>query len=129
MKLLAFKSIIIFFIITLIACYGTSSKDEPNNTTDKSSTGKSFEEPIVKSGHYYNLNSGERIKIIADSLTGLAIDSSSNMLVEFYLDKTTKDTFYQTGLKVNHLLIKNKDGSYTFDERKVKINGEQIIIF
>ena len=90
MKLIVFKSTITLFIITLAACYGISSKDD--HTTDTSKTGKLLEKPIVKSGHYYNLNSGERIKIIADSLTGFAIDSSNNLLVEFYLDKNRNNS-------------------------------------
>lgn len=127
MKSLSLKVLITFSTTILTACYQTSSKEE-NKNVDITPTGTSFEKPIVKSGNYYNLNSGEKIKVIADSLTGLAVDSSSSMPVEFYLDKITQDTFYQTGLKVNHLLLKNKEGTYTFDERKVKINGEQIII-
>lgn len=127
MKLLKLKFAIIYGATTLVSCNQISSVNQTLETTTPT-VGTSFEKPIVKNGHYYDLNSGEEVKIISDSLTGLAIDSSSNIPVEFYFDKTSRDTFYQTGLKVNNLLFKNKEGLYIFNEKKVKINGDEIII-
>lgn len=127
MKFLKLKFAIIYGTITLVSCNQISSVNQTIETTTPTA-GTSFEKPIVKNGYYYDLNSGEEVKIISDSLTGLAIDSSSNIPVEFYFDKTSRDTFYQTGLKVNNLLFKNKEGLYIFNEKKVKINGDEIII-
>lgn len=127
MQFLKLKFAIIYGTTTFVSCNQISSVNQTIEITTPTA-GTSFEKPIVKNGYYYNLNSGEKVKIIPDSLTGLAIDSSSNIPVEFYFDKTSRDTFYQTGLKVNSLLLRNKEGLYILNEEKVKINGNEIII-
>lgn len=86
------------------------------------------EKPEVKEGDYINLTSGEEVHIIRDETTGIAVDSKTQIPVEFYYDPVTLDTIYQNGFVVNNLLIKEGDGKYKLDGMKIKIDGDEIKI-
>jgi hypothetical protein len=82
----------------------------------------------VKSGSYVNLNTGENVYVIPDPITGVAIDSITQIPIEFYYNPITLDTIYQNGLTVNHMLINLGDGKYKLDDMKIKIDGDEIKI-
>lgn len=84
--------------------------------------------PTVKEGEYINLITGEKVSIIADPTTGIAVNSKTQIPVEFYYDPVTLDTLYQNGMVVNRMLIKEGDGKYKLDDMKIKIDGDEIKI-
>ncbi len=102
----------------------SASTDDPTNADELAYTET---EAAVVPGSYVDLNTGKPIYIIADPETGYAYDSISKVPVDFYINSTTGDTLYKTGLVVNHNLI-NSDGKWMFDETKVKIDGDKIKI-
>ncbi len=84
--------------------------------------------PEVREGEYVNLVSGEKVAIVRDSITGIAIDSKTQIPVEFYYDPVTLDTIYQNGMVVNGLLVKEGEGKYRLNDMKIKIDGDEIKI-
>lgn len=82
----------------------------------------------VEPGNYVNLSTGEEVYVIPDPVTGVAIDSVTQLPVQFYYNPTTMDTLYQTGLRVNSMLIKEGKGKYRLDDTKIKIDGDEIKI-
>jgi len=86
------------------------------------------EKPTVKSGEYVNLSTGEKVYVIPDPITGVAIDSITQIPIEFYYDPITLDTLYQNGLPVNNMLVSLGDGKYKLDDMKIKIDSDKIKI-
>ena len=84
--------------------------------------------PVVKAGKYVDLTTGEEVEIIADPTTGIAVNSKTQIPVQFYYDPISLDTIYQNGLRVNSMLIKEGDGKYRLDDMKIKIDGDEIKI-
>ncbi len=110
------------------------NNDNKQSDTADSSTYNSEEgtttvaDPVVKEGEYVNLTSGEKVNIVKDPATGIAIDSKTQIPVQFYYDPVTLDTMYQSGMVVNNLLIKEGKGKYKLDDMKIKIDGDKIKI-
>lgn len=106
-----------------------SASTDVDSTMDVNSDGMvRVEKPTVRSGEYVNLSSGQKVYIIADPATGIAVDSITQIPVEFYYDPITLDTIYQNGLVVNRMLINQGDGKYKLDDMKIKIDGDEIKI-
>ena len=82
--------------------------------------------PEVVPGTYVNLNTGESVDVIADPVTGYAINSKTNKPVYLYV--ANRDTIFTTGLVVNSKLILRPDGKYEVDETKVKIDDDKVKI-
>ncbi|OAQ38262.1 hypothetical protein A5893_15845 [Pedobacter psychrophilus] len=62
---------------------------------------------------YEDLATGEKVYIIKDAETGMAIDSVSQKPVMFYVDLDTKDTINgTTGAVVNNQIVKDAEGKY-----------------
>lgn len=62
---------------------------------------------------YEDLATGEKVYIIKDSQTGMAMDSISQKPVMFYVDLDTKDTINgKTGEVVNNKIVKDAEGKY-----------------
>lgn len=127
----------IFLSIAALAIIFTACNNDTkteDNTVDADNTEvendgmEVVEKPIVKEGEYINLISGEKVTIIADPTTGIAVDSKTQIPVEFYYNPTTLDTLYQNGMVVNRMLIKEGEGKYKLDDMKIKIDGDKIKI-
>ncbi|RKD16203.1 hypothetical protein BCY91_04810 [Pelobium manganitolerans] len=86
----------------------------------------SMDKPEVREGEYVNLASGEKVNIVRDPETGIAVDSKTQLPVEFYYDPVSLDTMYQNGMVVNSMLIKEKEGKYRLNDTKIKIDGDEI---
>jgi hypothetical protein len=120
--------------VATVACNNDSRNDTSDLTTDSSTT--ELDEngmtrvptPVVKAGKYVDLTTGEEIEVIADPVTGIALNSKTQIPVQFYYDPITLDTIYQNGLVVNTMLIKEGDGKYRLDDMKIKIDGDEIKI-
>lgn len=112
------------------ACNNGNKTDSNADTTNFNSEDgtTTVAEPVVREGEYVNLASGEKVTIVKDPTTGIAIDSKTQIPVQFYYDPVTLDTMYQSGMVVNNLLIKEGEGKYKLDDMKIKIDGDKIKI-
>ena len=117
---------------SILAACNNNKKDTSNadsvsmNNTDE--TMVATEKPVVKPGKYKNLSTGEEVEIISDPTTGIAVDTKTQLPVQFYFDPITLDTLYQNGMKVNNMLVNLGDGKYKLDDMKIKIDGDKIKI-
>ncbi len=127
----------IFLSMAALAMVFTACNNDAKNQSDADSTynetmtNDGMEEvstPKVRGGEYVNLSSGEKVTIIADPTTGIAVDSKTQIPVEFYYDPVSMDTLYQNGMVVNRMLIAEGKGKYKLDDMKIKIDGDKIKI-
>jgi len=105
---------------------GASDDESSTNVDNQEMT--VVDKPVVRSGQYINLSTGEDVYIISDSISGVAIDSISRSPIQFYYDPITLDTLFANGLIVNNMLINDGDGKYRLDDTKIKIDGDEIKI-
>lgn len=84
-------------------------------------------ESQVEPGTYVDLNTGKEVYIVRDESTGYATDSIAKVPVDFYVNTSTNDTLFRTGMVVNNMLIE-EEGKWKLDETKVKIDGDEIKI-
>ncbi|MBU0697449.1 MAG: hypothetical protein KKE39_13140 [Bacteroidetes bacterium] len=121
--------------LVVLASISTACNNAKNTSNESDSTINTSEEgmmkvdkPTVKSGSYVNLSTGKKVYVIPDPITGVAIDSITQIPIEFYYNPITLDTIYQNGLTVNHMLINLGNGKYKLDDMKIKIDGDEIKI-
>ncbi|HSN65200.1 MAG TPA: hypothetical protein VLS94_01110 [Fusibacter sp.] len=110
----------------LMACNNDRTADD-STAADMEMTTTSGAESQVEPGTYVDLTTGKEVYIIKDESTGYATDSIAKVPVDFYINTTTNDTLYRTGMVVNNMLIE-EDGKWKLDETKVKIDGDEIKI-
>ena len=112
---------------TFLACNSNQKQDMAGDSTSNDESGMTTQTEVkVIPGSYRELNTGNTVYIISDPQTGWAIDSISRVPVEFYIDNSG-DTLFQTGLVVNHVIMK-ADGKWMLDETKIKRDGNEIKI-
>ncbi|WP_026897876.1 hypothetical protein [Daejeonella oryzae] len=114
-------------MVAFAACNNEQKTVEMNDSTDTDNVEYTETKATVVPGSYVDLNTGKTVYIVVDPTTGYAIDSISKVPVDFYINPTTSDTLYKTGLVVNHSLV-NTGGKWSFDETKVKVDGDEIKI-
>ncbi|MBC7653880.1 MAG: hypothetical protein H7098_05325 [Oligoflexus sp.] len=121
--------------LVILASISTACNNAKNTSNESDSTMNTSEDgmmvvdkPVVKPGSYVNLSTGKKIYVIPDPITGVAIDSTTQIPIEFYYNPITLDTIYQNGLTVNHMLINLGNGKYKLDDMKIKIDGDEIKI-
>jgi hypothetical protein len=74
---------------------------------------------------YEDLATGEKVYIIKDSKTGMAMDSVTQKPVMYYVDLDTKDTISgKTGNVVNNEIVKDADGNYEMVKTKSNLHQQ-----
>lgn len=111
--------------VALMACNNDATTDTTADA-DMDMTAATTEAQ-VEPGTYVDLNTGKEVYIIKDESTGYATDSIAKVPVEFYVNTSTNDTLFRTGMVVNNMLIE-EEGKWMLDETKVKIDGDEIKI-
>lgn len=81
----------------------------------------------VEPGTYVDLNSGDSIQVIADPVTGYAINSETKKPVYLYVNND-RDTIFTTGVIVNNKINRVNDEYYEVDDTKVIIDNEDVTI-
>ncbi|MBC7652944.1 MAG: hypothetical protein H7098_00555, partial [Oligoflexus sp.] len=120
--------------VSILTACNNDKKDASKNgdstsvSMDANDSMTTMDKPVVKPGKYKNLSTGEDIEITRDETTGIAVDSKTQLPVQFYYDPITLDTLYQNGMKVNNMLVSLGDGKYKLDDMKIKIDGDEIKI-
>jgi len=111
--------------VALMACNNEGTTADNDSTADMDMSAGTTAQ--VEPGTYVDLNTGKEVYIIRDESTGYATDSITKVPVEFYVNTSTNDTLFRTGLVVNNLLVE-EEGKWKLDETKVKIDGDEIKI-
>lgn len=81
----------------------------------------------VEEGTYVDLNTGDSITVMPDSVTGYAINAETKKPVYLYVNNN-RDTIFTTGQKVNNMIIPIADGKYEIDGAKVKVDDADVKI-
>ena len=113
--------------VTLMACNNDGTTANNDSTADMDMSTTAGTEAQVEPGTYVDLTTGKEVYIIRDEETGYATDSIAKVPVEFYVNTSTRDTIFRTGMVVNNLIVE-EDGKWKLDETKVKIDGDEIKI-
>jgi hypothetical protein len=90
MKILGIIEVVVIFLFTINACNRAGAS-------------------------YIDLDTGEPVMLVKDSLTGRMVNVETGKPVRLYVDKKTRDTIYgPTGEVVNYKLRKTEDGKYVY---------------
>ena len=111
-----------------------ASCQEANNTNDVNTDSVATEQPAVDNTQtnntkYVDLNSGQPVDLYYDSKKKKTYSASNDQPVALYVNVATGDTVYGEGrYVVNNYIVKTEDGKYKLDNRKIKIDGDEIKI-
>ncbi len=81
----------------------------------------------VVPGTYVDLNSGDSVQVIADPVTGYAINSETQKPVYLYVDNK-RDTIFTTGAVVNNKITRVDDDYFEVDDTKVTIDDKDVTV-
>ncbi len=81
----------------------------------------------VEPGTYVDLNSGDSIQVIADPVTGYAINSETQKPVYLYVNND-RDTIFTTGAVVNNKIVRVNDDYFEVDDTKYTAENEDVTI-
>jgi hypothetical protein len=81
----------------------------------------------VKPGTYVDLNSGDSIQVIADPVTGYAINSETQKPVYLYVDND-RDTIFTTGAVVNNKITRVNDEYFEVDNSKITFEDQDVTV-
>jgi hypothetical protein len=112
-----------------------ASCQEANNTNDVDTDSVATEQPAVENtqttsnSKYVDLNSGQPVDLYYDSKKKRTYSAGNDQPVDLYVNVATGDTIYGEGrYVVNNYIVKTEDGKYKLDNRKIKIDGDEIKI-
>ncbi len=87
---------------------------------------KSYPDKNKHSLNYYkDIKTGDPLNLRLDSITGLVVNKTSGIPVDFFINSQSGDTVSSQGYIVNNMLV-NKDGLYSIDDSKVSKKGKQL---
>lgn len=115
-------------IAALMACNSNTKTEASNDSTaaDTTMTAETSSAAVVP-GTYVDLSTGKEVQVVADPQTGYAINSETRTPLEFYVNTSTGDTLYRTGIIVNDAIVKN-GSTWEFNEDMIERNGDSIKI-
>jgi lipopolysaccharide export system protein LptA len=127
-----FLSFTAMALLGFAACNSESSKDETamdsttatadGNIAANTTTTRTFD------GTYTDLSTGRSVQVRRDEANGYMVDAATGQPIEFFVDMSTRDTFYgKTGTVVNNAILADH-GTYKLDESKVKWEGDELKI-
>jgi hypothetical protein len=78
---------------------------------------------------YVDLKTGQPVDLYYDSKKKKTYSAGNDEPVDLYVNVATGDTIYGEGrFVVNNYIVKTEDGKYKLDNKKVKIDGDEIKI-
>ena len=122
-----FKTTGAIAIAALMACNSNTKMDANNDSAATEAEINAFATAAVVPGTYIDLSSGQEVEVVADPETGYAINSETRAPLEFYVNTSTGDTLYRTGIIVNNALV-NDGTTWRFNEDRVERIGDSIKI-
>lgn len=115
-------------IFIIVSCQETNSGNELK--ADSIAT----EQPAMDNAQtsntkYVDLKTGQPVDLYYDSKKKKTYSTSNDEPVDLYVNVATGDTIYGEGRYiVNNYIVKTEDGKYELDDKKVKIDGDEIKI-
>ncbi len=114
-------------ILGSVACSNDrTNEDATSNTTTGSTDGTEVAE--TRTASYVDLNSGKEVEMEVNTRTRVASPKlPESGTVTYYVDPASKDTVEaSTGRIVSGAMVKGEDGTWTVDETKVKVDGDEL---
>lgn len=112
-----------------------SCQEAANNESDVKTDSMTSEQPAVdnnaqtNNSKYVDLKTGQPVDLYYDSKKKKTYSASNDEPVDLYVNVATGDTIYGEGrFVVNNYIVKTEDGKYKLDNKKVKIDGDEIKI-
>lgn len=112
-----------------------SCQEAANNESDVKNDSIVTEQPAVdnnaqtNNSKYVDLKTGQPVDLYYDSKKKKTYSASNDEPVDLYVNVATGDTIYGEGrFVVNNYIVKTEDGKYKLDNKKVKIDGDEIKI-
>ncbi len=102
-------------VIVLISVSTNAQITDKSKPTDKSKTSLNY---------YKDIKTGDPLNLRLDSITGMVVNKSSGLPVDFFVNTQTGDTVSSQGYIVNNMLTQ-KDGVYKLNDTKVSKRGKQ----
>lgn len=99
----------------LISVCANAQITEKSKSADKSKMGLN---------HYKDIKTGDPLNLRLDSVTGIVVNKTSGLPVEFFVNTQTGDTVSAQGYIVNNLITQT-DGVYKLNDTKVTKRGKQ----
>lgn len=75
---------------------------------------------------FMDLYTGQPIDIYYEPARYVTLNRATNLPVDFYVINSADTVHGMSGLVVNGMLLKQKDGKYKLDEGKVKFDGDEL---
>ncbi len=107
---------------------------DANNESDVTTDSVATEQPAVDNAQtnntkYVDLKTGQPVDLYYDSKKKKTYSASNDEPVDLYVNVATGDTIYGEGrFVVNNYIVKTEDGKFKLDNKKVKIDGDEIKI-
>ena len=112
-----------------------SCQEAANNESDLKSDSITTDQPAVdnnvqtNNSKYVDLKTGQPVDLYYDSKKKKTYSAGNDEPVDLYVNVATGDTIYGEGrYVVNNYIVKTEDGKYKLDDKKVKIDGDEIKI-
>jgi hypothetical protein len=111
-----------------------TSCQEANNEKDVAADSTTIEQPAVdntptSNTKYVDLKTGQPVELYYNSKKKRTYSESTNEPVDLYVNVATGDTVYGQGrYVVNNYIVKTEDGTYKLDNKRIKIDGDDIKI-
>jgi len=111
-----------------------TSCQEANSEKDVATDSTTTEQPVVDNtptptAKYVDLKTGQPVELYYNSKKKRTYSESTNEPVDLYVNVATGDTIYGQGrYVVNNYIVKTEDGTYKLDNKKIKIDGDDIKI-
>src|SRR5689334_18308024 len=110
-----------------------SCQEAANNENEIKSDSIATEQPAVdnsaqtNNSKYVDLKTGQPVDLYYDEKKKKTYSASNDEPVDLYVNVATGDTIYGEGrFVVNNYIVKTEDGKYKLDNKKVKIDGDEI---
>ena len=108
-------------VMVFAACQDTNQNDE-RIATDRTET-------ETGSQRYVDPNTGAPVDLYYDTDKKVTYNRKNDKPVEFYVNTNTGDTVYGKGrYVVNGYLIREDDGSFSLNDKKVEFDGDELKI-
>ncbi|HEY8896382.1 MAG TPA: hypothetical protein VIM79_16260 [Niastella sp.] len=112
-----------------------SCQETANNENDLKADSITTEQPAAdnnaqtNNSKYVDLKTGQPVDLYYDSKKKKTYSAGNDEPVDLYVNVATGDTIYGEGrFIVNNYIVKTEDGKYKLDDKKVKIDGDEIKI-
>ncbi|THU41634.1 hypothetical protein FAM09_05925 [Niastella caeni] len=111
-----------------------ASCQDANNQSDVTTDSATAEQPLAdttpkSNTQYVDLKTGQPADLYYNSKKKRTYSETTNEPVDLYVNVVTGDTIYGQGrYVVNGYIVKTADGTYKLDDKKIKIDGDEIKI-